>query len=203
MVKILDYFQKEKTKYEIFIFELVIYFLNKFTFTTLANMKKETLLKKIKTKYGKNEAYSIVEDKKKLADLMNIFFSYRTYRKEKSKNFTKDDFIFLSYLTLIFMKIMYPKDFTIRDLEWIEKLTLNERKLGRYFWCFLNQNYRKFTIEVNSDFEKIYKYPNGLSKFHTSLYDSVSQAILHMIEIFKKQSYLEATTVYDDEEDED
>ena len=167
-------------------------------------MKREILLKKIKRKYGKKEEYSIIENKKQLADVMNIFFSYRTYRKEKSKSFIKDDFIFLSYLTLIFMKIMYTREFTIRDLEWIEKLTLNERKLGRYFWCFLNQNYRKFTIEVNSDFEKIYKYPNGLSKFHTGLYDSVTQAVLHMIEIFKKQSYLEATTVYDDdEEDED
>ena len=132
---------------------------------------------------------------------MNDFFSYKTYKKENSKTFTKDDFIFLSYLTLIFMKIMYPKDFTIRDLECIENLTLNERKLGRYFWIFLNHGYRKFTKEVNEDFEKLYKHPNGLSKFHTSLYDSVTQAVLHMIEIFKKQSYLEATAY--DEEDED
>lgn len=203
MIKVLDYFQKEKTKYEIFIFELVIYFLNKFTFTTLANMERETLLKKIKIKYGKNEECSIIENKKKLADVMDIFFCYRTYRKEKSKSFTKDDFIFFIYLALIYMKIIFPKEFTIRDLKWIEKLTLNERKIGLYFWIFLNHGYRKFTKEVTEDFEKLYKYGNGLSKFHQALYDSATQAVLHMIEIFKKQSYLESTTVYDDEEDED
>lgn len=202
MVKVLDYFQKEKTNYEIFIFELVIYFLNKFTFTTLANMKRETLLKKIKTKYGKNEEYSIVENKKKLGDVMNVLFCYRTYRIEKSKKFTKDDFIFFNYLILIYMKIIFPKEFTIRDLEWIEKITLNERKLGRYFWIFLNNGYRKFKEEVDKNFENLYKYPNGLSKFHTALYDSATQGILHMLEIFKKESYLEATTWYD-EEDED
>ena len=201
MVKILDYFEKEKTSYEIFIFELVIYFLNKFTFATLANMKRETLLKKIKTKYGKKEEYGIIEDKKKLSNLMNVFFSYRTYRQEKSKTFTKDDFIFLSYLALIHIKIVISKDFNIRDLEWIEKLTLNERKLGRYFWIFLNQGYIKFTEEVKYSFKRLYKYPNGLSKFHTALYDTITMAVLHMIEIFKKQSYLEFIDEYDEEED--
>lgn len=201
MVKLLDCFEKEKTSYEIFIFELVIYFLNKFTFTTLANMKRETLLKKIKTKYGKKEEYDIIENKKKLSDVMNVFFSYRTYKQEKSKKFTKDDFIFLSYLALIHIKIILPKDFNIRDLEWIEKLTLNERKLGRYFWIFLNNGYRKFNEEVKYSFENLYKYPNGLSKFHTALYDTITMAVLHMIEIFKKQSYLESIDEYDEEED--
>lgn len=202
MIRCVNYFEKKEQKEYLFIIEIILYIIKCWKFENFLNKKREDVLKKIEKKFGAREEYSIIQNKKKLCEIMNNFFIYRNYRKRKKVDrFTQDDFKFLFYMALFYIKITFGKDFTNNDLQWVRKLASRVSTLWIYFYIFIAQDYRSFNKQVKKNFEKLYKYESSLSKFHQALFECFSQATLHIIEIFKNQSYLEAINDYVEEEE--
>lgn len=193
MIRCVNYFEKKEQKEYLFIIEIILYIIKCWKFESFLNKKREDVLKKIEKKFGAREEYSIIQNKKKLCEIMNNFFIYRNYRKRKKVDkFTQDDFKFLFYMALFYIKITLKKDFTNNDLQWCRKIASRVTTLWTYFYIFITQDYRVFNNQVKKNFEKLYKYESSLSKFHQVLFECFSQATLHILEIFKNESYLES-----------